>query len=506
MSRFRIALITLLISLPVLFYLVVASIYLWQTGWIFIAAAITIPCFGVGIYLANKTVNKLLLKPIPETTPATHYTVRDEQAWQLVVQQTTDQPTPSQAKLTQARFYFDTAENMAQQISRIYYPDARDALGGVTVPEILAVLEMASHDMCELVEKYIPGSHLLTIDRLRKLQEVGQTATKWWSTLNKAYWIGSALLNPANAAVRYIISRIAIAGPLDQLKEGLGAWFYQEYVRKLGHYFIELYSGRLRVGVKRYRELQKQHAVPSVPESAPVGAEPIAIEHQTIQISLLGQPKTGKSNFIAALTGNSQSSENSPTQVLLKQEDFQVRLHEAESFRNQDFTRYENVIQQSGVILLFLRLDHPLRGTEQAFVQYFQEFFNKHPERKPPALIIVGSYADQLDHQTTWQPPYDWLNPESSTEQKIATSVNQLRAQFPGAVAILPTCLLPGRIWGVNEYFTPLLTSLLPAAQGVALLGFLQADQQREPLTRVGEQLLNVGKSALANVWKKITG
>ena len=31
------------------------------------------------------------------------------------------------------------------------------------MPEILAVVELAAHDLAEMVDRYLPGGHLLTI-------------------------------------------------------------------------------------------------------------------------------------------------------------------------------------------------------------------------------------------------------------------------------------------------------------------------------------------------------
>ena len=42
------------------------------------------------------------------------------------------------------------------------------------------------------------------------------------------------------------------------LQQNLLVWFYTAYVHRLGTYLIDLNSGRLRVGVPRYRELVEQ--------------------------------------------------------------------------------------------------------------------------------------------------------------------------------------------------------------------------------------------------------
>ena len=39
------------------------------------------------------------------------------------------------------------------------------------------------------------------------------------------------------------------------LQQSLVDWFFVAYLNRLGTYLIELYSGRLRVGATRYRQL-----------------------------------------------------------------------------------------------------------------------------------------------------------------------------------------------------------------------------------------------------------
>jgi hypothetical protein len=50
-------------------------------------------------------------------------------------------------------------------------------------------------------------------------------------------------------------------------------WFYTAYLQRLGTYLIELNSGRLRVGVRRYRELMQRHKAAAEPAAgAPAAA------------------------------------------------------------------------------------------------------------------------------------------------------------------------------------------------------------------------------------------
>jgi hypothetical protein len=66
--------------------------------------------------------------------------------------------------MVQFTFYTEVAQNMALELARFYHPGAKDPLGSLTLPEILAVIELASHDLAQMVDQYLPGGHLMRID------------------------------------------------------------------------------------------------------------------------------------------------------------------------------------------------------------------------------------------------------------------------------------------------------------------------------------------------------
>src|SRR6185295_10135149 len=87
------------------------------------------------------------------------------------------------------------------------------------------------------------------------------------------YWLVAGIFAPVNTAMRYGASQLGIARPLEMLQQNLYQWFYTAFVHRFGAYLIDLNSGRLRVGAKRYRELLQEHAVPVHAEPAAAPAE-----------------------------------------------------------------------------------------------------------------------------------------------------------------------------------------------------------------------------------------
>ena len=247
MSRWRIAVVILLVAVPFLVLAAVGSIYLWHTGWGFyvwwpLAACMTAG-YMLGWYWQHK---RQLLRPV-DFQPPLHWTERDKQAWQLVETRAKATAQLGLAQLSEMDFYVNAAKEMAQELAHFYYPKAKDPVGALTIPEILAVLEFSAHDLAELVDRYLPGGHLLTINDWR----LARQATGWYRTASTAYWLIAALFDPVETGIRFAASHLGLSRPFQKLQDNLLIWFYTAFVHRTGNYLIDLYSGRLRVGAPR---------------------------------------------------------------------------------------------------------------------------------------------------------------------------------------------------------------------------------------------------------------
>ena len=129
------------------------------------------------------------------------------------------------------------------------------------------------------------------------------------------------MIDPIRTGLRYVATQAGLGKPLDMLAT-TSSVVYAQFVRRLGHYLIELYSGRLRIGVERYRELQEEHTEeaqhgdtkPMPPDDTrpmPPGGMivvnpdgPMAAQARSVIIAIIGQVKAGKSSLINALLGD----------------------------------------------------------------------------------------------------------------------------------------------------------------------------------------------------------
>src|SRR5262249_24255113 len=259
--------------------------------------------------------NRTLLRP-PDFEAPPHWTERDKGAWKRVEVRAEQAAKVPMDKLSEPAFYLEPAKEMAKQLAEYYHPGAMDPIDNMTVPELLAVAELAAGDMWELVEDHLPGGHLLTIRDWKRSRQL----VDYYQTGSNIYWVISALFNPVQTGLRYIASKYGVGQPLQMLQQNLFAWFYVAFIHRLGRSLIDLNSARLRVGAARYRELitqldrrlEQQESVAEkvvagpFPVDAKATADPVEQIGQ-VTITILGQVKAGKSSLVNALLGEQRA-------------------------------------------------------------------------------------------------------------------------------------------------------------------------------------------------------
>jgi predicted GTPase len=513
MSRWRLVVVGLLFAIPLVALMGLGSYYLWEKGlgyWLWWPMA---TLFVLGYALAwHWQRTHRLLRPI-NLVPPIYWTERDLQAWHLVEARAKAAQGLSQDQMTDILFYVRTAQDMALELARFYHPSARDPIGNLTLPEILAVVELAAHDLAELVDKYLPGGHVLTI---RNWQQAKQ-ATDWYSTFSKVYWLVAAVFSPVRTGLRYATSRLGMSRPWQMLQENLVLWFFTAYIHRLGTYLIDLNSGRLRVGAARYRELINAPSAALAPAADGVAAggqaDP-ADQVRRVTLTVMGQVKAGKSSLINALLGEQRAltdvlpATNEITRYELQPPGVPNRLVLLDTVgyghtgpREDQLRATEEAAQQSDLLLLVLHARTPARQADVELSRRLKEWFRSRPELKMPPVLGVMTHIDLLSPALEWSPPYDWENPQRPKEKQIAEALNAVREQLGGdLVAVVPVCTAAGKEYGINEWQLPTVIGLLDEARAVALLRCLKAEANAAKARRVLQQLLMAGGQAV-RVW-----
>ena len=519
MTRSRILTLVALVALPVLFLAGTGAYHLWDRGWAFYA------WWPMGLSLALAYIlawrwQRRIRAQQSEAPPPMHWTDRDRLAWQTVLERVQVADKIDDARFGEPQFYFDTAQQMAGQLVRVYRPEATDPVAIVTLPEILSVVELASHDLNVLAEKYVPGSHLMTIDHWRTARK----AVDWYRKVSNVYWLASAVFDPIKTATRYVAAKYGMGKPLEMFQQNVILWFYSAYVRELGFYLIELYSGRLRVGTARYRELMAAHAhdpdgppiVIPPPDGMPADGEvkegpPPAVQKPTgVRIVLIGQVKAGKSSVVNALLGERKAetdvlpltSEVTKYDLVAPGVPVHLVLLDTAGYGRAGAVK-DNVeetaeaVQASDLVLWVAHARNPARKADADFFASLRQWFQERPHLRFPPVVVVLTHVDLLTPAMEWAPPYDWAGGTRPKERSMADAVAAAQESFPDVAGLVPCCTAAGREWGVAEELLPEIVALLGEAKSVALLRCLHAEADEGKIKKVFAQLWAAGRKAV---------
>jgi predicted GTPase len=507
MSRWRIIVMVFLIGAPLLVMAGLGTYFVWREGW---ALWVWWPLTGLmvlGYVLGwHWQRQQKLLKPA-DFIPPLRWTDRDWGAWKLVEARAQTVPRIPPEKLIDFQFYFDTGREMATELARFYHPGAADPVGNLTLPEILAVIELAAHDLSALVNDYVPASHLLTVNNWWQAKQ----ATEWYQAFNNVVWVVRAIFSPVNTALSYATAQAGMARPWQLMQQDVIVWFYTHYLHRLGAYLIDLNGGRLRVGAKRYRELVRgEISGDTLPPQAPLPGKEPAERVKQVTLLILGQVKAGKSSFINALLGERRAATdvvpatNAVCRYELQPKDIPTRLVLLDSAgyghagpKEDEVRATEEAARQADLLLLVLHANNPARQADLDMLQRLRSWYAGHPELRMPPVLGIMTHIDLLSPALEWAPPYNWTEPTRPKEETIKEAWEAIKEQLGDhLVGIVPVCTAAGKVYGIEEWFLPTLIELMDEAHAVALLRCLRAEADMGRVRKVFQQLLSAGKEA----------
>jgi uncharacterized protein len=498
MSRVRIAVVLSLLVIPLAILCSLGGYFVWRQGWgIWLWWPLT-GCMALAYFLARRWQRSLRLIGRPDFEVPLFWTERDRQAWKLVEAYAGRAAQIERSKLGELATYPKTAQELAEEITRFYHPGTGDPIGALTIPEILAVVELASHDLGVWVDQYLPAGHLLTVNNWRQARQ----AADLYSKASNLYWLVTALFAPVETGLKFAASRMGLTKPFQQLQDDLLFWFFTAYIHRVGAYLIDLNSGRLRVGASRYRELVQAQTAENGP------AKP----QSRIGITVMGQVKAGKSSLINALLGEQRArtdvlpATNEQTRYELTPPGFGTGLLVIDTVgyghdgpNTDQVAATARAAQESDLLLLVLHARNPARQADLEMMRGLERWFIDRPERKMPKIVAVLTHIDLLSPALEWQPPYDWQEPKRLKEMQIKEAVATVWEQFGNSLACaVPACTDPHKVYGVEEWVLPALLALVDEARAVALLRCLRAEADVEKIKKVVRQIVAAGNQVLS--------
>lgn len=523
MSKARVAIVAVLFFLPWFFLIGVGSYHLWSTGWLFWAWWPLFLCFGLSYYLGYRWTRGKGLLPDTDHPPPNYWTDRDKAAWELVRDKAKGYEKVSPEQLADPRHYSDVSLDLSEKVSAIYAPGGATPIDHLTIPEILACVELAAADLDELVQKYLPGSHMLRVRDFKRARQ----AADWYKTGQNIYWAGATVFNPIEVGIRWAASRYALGNLFDRLQGNVLLWVHTAFIHQLGHYLVEMNSGRLKVGVKRYRELIAAHQAPPVqsdviapegaaPAEAPAASPPPPTTART-GIAVLGQVKAGKSSLVNTLLGQQAATVDTlpvphvgvrynltlngtaPVTVL------DTAGYGQEGANEVEFEAATRASQEADLILFVTPATNPGRRADVDLLDRLRAWFAERPQLKLPPVVAVVNQIDLLSPKAEWAPPYNWVTGTRPKEVNIRDCVAAVREQLgPRVIDVVPVCARGGDAFGIAEGLVPAVAAQLDDARGAAVLRAFHAEAQADQWKKVGAQVLEGGKKALGILWENL--
>lgn len=503
----RVVVLVSLWSLPLLLYFVIGVLAIYEAGWLTLIAW-SLPCLWLLAWLVSK------LWPPPKLedtafnqplTPLEFWTAQDAAAIKVVEQYRHQVSDVDYVSIVDPNRYLRDAQALSQLLAKHYHQEnSQYVLRPLTVVEILSVIHLSVEDLEAWLLDNVPGSDLVTVGQIEQLP----TLLKAVDIGQSAIFIASAVFNPSKL-LAYPLWRKSGRVTVELQNEVIRA-FYQRYLRQVSFYLIEMYSGRLRGGSKRYRERfgRMSAAVHTAGGDTSLFKD---IDAVSTTIAVMGQVKAGKSSLINALMKD-KVAEISVLPATREVQRYDYRLPDANAvitlldtpgYSEADVTRQqrsetESAAQIADIIVLVMAANSPAKQADVQMVRVLQAQYRQRPHLRPPPIIAVLTRIDVLRPVREWSPPYNWRQPATTKEQSMAQAVAYTRELFGDAISGY-ACVYTGETHApdssVADEVIPLLVGNLSHGHSAAILKAFYKQLSRQRFQQLTQQLTGLFKS-----------
>jgi predicted GTPase len=479
-------------ALPVVALLPLGVFWLWQSealSW-WLLAMVACSAAGYGLQYGLRGRDRQLLADAA-TGPDPRWPPKADDAW-MAVERLAEEMKPEDWPLNDGGRLWLLGQKTLETVARHHHPKVERPLLELTVPHTLLIIERASRDLRATVAEQIPFSHRLTIGDLLRAYRWKASAER----LLNVYRAGRLAINPVDALLSEIWGQLRNRGYGVAWIE-LHRWLLREYVRKVGYYAIELYSGRLTL-----TDAEPTKASRADLRRAEVAASQI---DEPLRILVLGRASAGKSSLINALFGRLVAATDvlpDTTATLTPYRLERDGLDAALIFDTPgcdssllDEKALKGAALAADLILWVCAAHRPDRQWERERLDELRSRYAARPDHRPPPLLVAVTHIDRLRPSREWQPPYDLLNPASTKAANIRAAVEAVAGDLAVPVGTaIPVCLADGRIYNVNDTLWAAILERQGEANRVRFLRCLEDRKRRENWTLLGRQLASAGR------------
>lgn len=485
-------------AVPILALLPIGLIWLWQLEAIryWLVALLLFSASGYGLQLWLRRWDRDWLAAA-QTRPDPDWPPVAEEAWTLV-ESLADQTRPEDWPLGEGMRLGVLGQQTLERVARHFHPEVEQPLLELTIPHALLIIERASRDLRDTISAQIPFSHRLTVGTLVRAYRWKPFADRLLGLYRAGQWV----VNPAHGLLTEAMTQLRTRG-YSVAKDELYGWLLREYVRKVGTYAIELYSGRLLLSDTPPESIAtavSERDLHATNEAKGTAGEPL-------RILVLGRSNAGKSSLINALFGQLRVATDllpETTRMLtpyrLDREGLDLALiFDTPGVDGMDEQTLRTAADDADMILWVSAADRPDRHADREALDSLRALFAERLTRRPPPLLVVLSHIDRLRPIREWLPPYDLSEPKSLKAESIRAALEVVATDLAVPIAnVIPVCLAGGRVYNVDDVLWAAIFERLDAAQRSRLLRCQDERKREENWSLVRRQLANAGRFLLA--------
>jgi len=499
--RWRLWVLVACIGVPLLAFGVAGSLWLHERGWLGWAGLAFLCGEALALLLFRRwTRQDGIVLPQPSSSPPPEFSPREEAAWRLI-QEYQERIDRKEIVLTSLDQFLSLGREILGRVAAFYRPEDKEPLLAVQVPLLFRAIEETARDLVA-VTATLPLAHRVTISEMVRGYQVGQKLKPAYD-LYQLYRVLSPLVNWQSGLFRLLITDRLF----DLAQETLSQWLLKWYVDRVGYHAIELYSGKLLLT----RRVETDSLLTLLPETAETLAQAREAIVEPLRILILGQVKAGKSSLVNALFGEARAAVDvlpttaQTTPYILDRPELGglVILNDMGGYEDPAVSR-EHVeealmqAQRSDLLLLVVSAVNAAREPDRQLLAQLRAHFAAQPELRPPIVVAVLTHIDLLRPSREWSPPYNVLVPDSPKARSIRGGIDAVAADLGLSPQFaVPVCLLPERLYNVEEALAPLLLQIVPEAKCVLLLRSLKTLREQEQWELLWRQAKATGRFLL---------
>ncbi len=317
------------------------------------------------------------------------------------------------------------------------------------------------------------------------------------------YRAGRAIVNPIDAllgeAWRHLRERSFL-----QARDELHRWFLRTYIRKVGYYAIDLYSGRLVLTDDEPVTSRTSQSSADMDNLNKTQNAADSIE-EPLRILVLGRANAGKSSLINALFGKLTTVADilpDSTQMLkpfaLSREGLtQALIFDTPGCDSEYFGIKELQLAARDVdlILWVSPANRPDRQFERECLDALRTFQSTRINRRSPPLLVAVSHIDRLRPAGEWCPPYDLTHPQNTKAANMRAAVQAISTDLAVPVEqVIPVCLMENHTYNVDDALWAAILNCQEEAVRIRLLRCLDERKKKENWTLLRRQMINAGR------------